>query len=218
MSYEHVLQPGCIGSLELPNRVIMAPMGTEMGTHEGLFTEREIAYYTERARGGTGLVVTGISAVSQDFEQINAGLCRVDTDDCIPGLTALADSIHAVGGLVSLQLTAGLGRNINVVDPERLPISASDNPHFSQPGVLCRPLAVDEVELIVQRFSEAAARAAAAGIDALDIHGHIGYLIDQFMSPVWNRRTDGYGGSVENRCRFPVEVIQAVKAAARACP
>lgn len=85
MSYEHVLQPGRTGSLELPNRVVMAPMGTEMGTHEGLFTEREIAYYTERERGGTGLVVIGISAVSQDFEQTNAGLCRVDTDDCIPG-------------------------------------------------------------------------------------------------------------------------------------
>ncbi|PVU81154.1 NADH:flavin oxidoreductase [Cellulomonas sp. WB94] len=218
MSYERVLQPGRIGSLELPNRVIMAPMGTELGTHEGLFTEREIAYYTERARGGTGLVVTGISAVSQDFEQINAGLCRVDTDDCIPGLTTLAESIHAVGGLVSLQLTAGLGRNINLVDPERLPISASDNPHFSQPDVLCRPLETDEIKLIVQRFGEAAARAAAAGIDALDIHGHTGYLIDQFMSPVWNRRTDVYGGSVENRCRFAVEVIQAVKAAAPGLP
>lgn len=218
MSYEHILQPGRIGSLELPNRVIMAPMGTEMGTHEGLFTEREIAYYTERARGGTGLVVTGISAVSQDFEQINAGLCRVDTDACLPGLAALAESIHAVGGLISLQLTAGLGRNINLVDPERLPISASDNPHFSQPDVLCRPLEVEEIQLLVQRFGEAAARAAAAGIDALDIHGHTGYLIDQFMSPVWNRRTDGYGGSVENRCRFAVEVIQAVKAAAPGLP
>lgn len=216
--FSPLLQPGRIGSLTLPNRVIMAPMGTEMGTHEGLFTEREIAYYTERAKGGTGLVVTGISAVSQDYEQINPGLCRVDTDDCIPGLTALARSVHEVGGLISLQLTAGLGRNINVVDPQRLPISASDNPHYATPDVLCRPLETDEIRVLVQRFGEAAARAATAGIDAIDIHGHTGYLIDQFMSPQWNRRTDEYGGSTENRCRFAVEIIQAVKEAAPGLP
>ncbi|WP_046529466.1 oxidoreductase [Cellulomonas sp. FA1] len=217
-SYPHLLAPLTLGSLELPNHVVMLPMGTEMGTHEGLFTEREIAYYTERAAGGVGLVMTGISAVSQDYEQINPGLCRVDTDDALPGLTALAESIHAVGGRVSLQLTAGLGRNINVVDPERLPISASDNPHYAHPEVLCRPLEVDEIATIVRRFGEAAARAKAAGIDALDIHGHTGYLIDQFLTPAWNRRDDQYGGSVENRCRFAVEIIQAVKAAAPGLP
>ena len=216
--FEHVLRPGSIGTLELPNRVIMAPMGTEMGTHEGLFTDREIAYYTERAAGGTGLVMTGISAVSQDYEVINEGLCRVDTDACIPGLTALAESIHAAGGLISLQLTAGLGRNINNVDPARPPISASDNGHYADPSVLCRPLETDEIQVLVRRFGEAAARAAAAGIDAIDIHGHTGYLIDQFMSEIWNRRTDGYGGSAEARCRFAVEIIAAVKAAAPGLP
>ncbi|MGN8245781.1 FAD-dependent oxidoreductase [Cellulomonas soli] len=217
-SFDRTLSPGRIGSLELPNRIVLAPMGTEMGTHEGLFTEREIAYYTARAAGGAGLVMTGISAVSQDFEHINPGLCRVDTDESIAGLTALAASIHAVGGLVSLQLTAGLGRNINVVDPNLAPISASDNPHFSQPDVTCRPLEIDEIALIVRRHGEAAARAAAAGIDAIDIHGHTGYLVDQFLSPVWNRREDQYGGSVENRCRFAVEILQAIKAAAPGLP
>ena len=218
MPYSHLLAPLTLGSLELRNHVVMLPMGTEMGTHEGLFTEREIAYYTERAAGGVGLLMTGIAAVSQDFEQINPGLCRVDTDDAIPGLTALAESIHAVGGLVSLQLTAGLGRNINVVDPERAPISASDNPHYANPDVLCRPLEVEEIRTLVRRFGEAAARAAAAGIDAIDIHGHTGYIIDQFLTPAWNRRTDEYGGSVENRCRFAVEVIQSIKAAAPGLP
>ncbi|TFB98498.1 MULTISPECIES: FAD-dependent oxidoreductase [unclassified Cryobacterium] len=216
--FAHVLKPGRIGTLELPNRVIMAPMGTEMGTPEGLFTAQEIAYYTERARGGTGLVMTGISAVSEDYETLNAGLCCVHTDAALPGLTALAESIHAVRGLVSLQLTAGLGRNINVIDPDRLPISASDNPHYADPSVLCRPLEIDEIHLLVRRFGEAAARAAAAGMDAIDIHGHTGYLIDQFMSVCWNRRTDVYGGSVENRCRFATEIIAAVKANAPGLP
>lgn len=217
-SFEHVLRPGRIGALELANRVALAPMGTEMGTPEGLITEREIAYYTERARGGTALVMTGISAVSQDFEVISPGLCRVDTDACMAGLTALAQSIHSVGGRVSLQLTAGLGRNINEVDPRRPPVSASDNPHYARPEVRCRPLEVEEIRLLVRRHAEAAARAAAAGIDAIDIHGHTGYLVDQFISPVWNRRTDEYGGSTENRCRFAVEIIHAVKAAAPGLP
>ncbi len=216
-SFESVLSPGRIGTLDLPNRVALAPMGTRMGAG-GLISEREIAYYTERARGGAGLVMTGIAAVSQDFEVIDPGLCRVDTDICMAGLTALADSIHSAGGRVSLQLTAGLGRNITDVDPRRLPVSASDNPHHARTDVRCRPLEVDEIRLIVRRHAEAAVRAAAAGIDAIDVHGHAGYLVDQFMSPMWNRRTDLYGGSTENRCRIAVEIVHAVKAAVPGLP
>jgi 2-enoate reductase len=216
--FSHVLAPGRIGDLVLPNRVILAPMGTEMGTHGGLFTDREIAYYTERALGGTALIMTGISIVSDDFEMNAPGLCRVTTDDSVPGLTALAESIHAAGSLVSLQLTAGLGRNINAIDPERAPISSSANTHYSDPGVICRPLEIDEIQLIVRRAGEAAARAFEAGIDSIDIHGHTGYLIDQFISEVWNSRTDVYGGSVENRCRFAAEIIAAVRANAPGLP
>ena len=217
-NYEHLLQPITIGNLTLPNRMVLLPMGTEMGTHEGLFTDREIAYYTERAAGGVGLVMTGIAAVSDDLEMINEGLCRVATDESLPGMQKLTDSIHAVGGRISLQLTAGLGRNINNVSPDRLPISASAVPHFSEPDVLCRPLEISEIRLLVQRMGEAAERAYKTGFDAIDIHGHTGYIIDQFMSPLWNQRTDEYGGSVENRARFAVEIIQAIKNAAPGLP
>lgn len=216
--FPHVLEPARIGNLELRNRVIMVPMGTEMGDHDGHLTEREVAYYAERAKGGTGLVVTGINAVTDDYEVINEGLGRVDSDAAIPGLRMLADAVHAVGGKISVQLTAGLGRNINVIDPDRPPISASDNTHWLDPTVRCRPLEIEEIAVLVQRFREAAARCAEAGIDMIDIHGHTGYLIDQFMSAQWNRRTDGYGGSVENRCRFATEIIAAVKEGAPGLP
>ncbi|WP_062288414.1 oxidoreductase [Demequina phytophila] len=216
-TYSHVLEPVRLGSLELRNRVIMVPMGTEMGDHDGHLTDREIAYYAERS-AGAGLVCTGINAVTDDYEVINAGLGRVDTDAATPGLRKLAEAFHARGGAVSVQLTAGLGRNINTIDPERLPISASDNTHWLDPHVRCRALETEEIQVIVQRFREAAARCAEAGIDAIDIHGHTGYLIDQFMSPVWNRRTDSYGGSVENRCRFAAEIIAAVKEGAPGLP
>lgn len=216
--FSRLLEPARIGALELRNRVIMVPMGTEMGDHDGHLTDREVAYYAERARGGTGLVVTGINAVTDDFEVINEGLGRVDSDAAVPGLVQLADAVHAVGGRISVQLTAGLGRNINNIDPERAPISASDNTHWLDPSVRCRPLEIAEIAVIVERFREAAERCARAGIDAIDIHGHTGYLIDQFMSPQWNRRTDEYGGSVQNRCRFATEIIRAVKAGAPDLP
>ncbi|WP_062378957.1 oxidoreductase [Demequina pelophila] len=216
-AFAHVLEPVKLGSLELRNRVVMVPMGTEMGDHHGHLTDREIAYYAERS-AGAGLVCTGINAVTDDYEVINEGLGRVDTDAAIPGLTRLAEAFHARGGAVSVQLTAGLGRNINNIDPERLPISASDNPHWLDPNVKCRPLATDEIKVIVQRFKEAAERCYKAGIDAIDIHGHTGYVIDQFLSPAWNRREDEYGGSVENRCRFAAEIIRAVKEGAPGLP
>ncbi|WP_084125588.1 FAD-dependent oxidoreductase [Demequina sp. NBRC 110054] len=216
-TFSHVTEPVKLGNLQLRNRVIMVPMGTEMGDHDGHLTDREVAYYAERAKGA-GLVCTGINAVTDDYEVINEGLGRVDTDAAIPGLVKLAEAFHARGGAVSVQLTAGLGRNINNIDPERLPISASDNSHWLDPNVKCRPLETDEIKVIVQRFKEAAERCAKAGIDAIDIHGHTGYVIDQFLSPVWNRREDEYGGSVENRCRFAAEIIAAVKEGAPGLP
>src|SRR5699024_8478483 len=154
-----------LGSLALPNRIIMAPMGTEMCTEDGRSTDREIAYYVERARGGTGLVLTGITAVQQDVEQLAHGLGRIDTDAHVPDLARLTAAVHAVGGRIGLQLTAGLGRNINTLTPGQPPVSASDNTWFADPSVTCRPLTTQEIALIVQRFGEAAARAAAAGFD-----------------------------------------------------
>lgn len=217
-TYDTLLSPTTLGTLALPNRVIMAPMGTEMCTEDGRSTDQEIAYYVERARGGTGLVLTGITAVQQDVEQLAHGLGRIDTDAHVPDLARMTAAVHAVGGRIGLQLTAGLGRNINTLTPGQPPVSASDNTWFADPSVTCRPLTVEEIALIVQRFGEAAARAAAAGFDSIDIHGHTGYLIDQFLSAVWNRRTDSYGGSVENRCRFAVEIIEAVHANAPGLP
>lgn len=209
-TYDALLAPGRIGSLTLPNRIVMAPMGTEMCTDDGMTTDQEIAYYVERARGGTGLVLTGITAVQQDVEQLAHGLSRIDTDAHEPGLARLVEAVHDVGGLIGLQLTAGLGRNINSLTEGRPPVSSSDNTWFSDPSVLCRPLETEEIHLVVRRFGEAAARAYRAGFDTIDIHGHTGYLIDQFLSAMWNRRTDEYGGSVENRCRFATEIIAAV--------
>lgn len=212
VGYERILSPITIGNLTLPNRVVLAPMGTEMGTEDGRSTPREAAYYGARARGGTALVMTGVNFLQSDLEPIAPGLARADTDEHTAGLKGIADAIHAEGGLAGLQLTPGLGRNNQYYDEMGMePVSSSNNPYFFDPERLCRPLETDEIHLIVQRTGEAALRAYEAGFDVIDLHGHTGYLIDQFMSKVWNRRTDEYGGSPENRARFAVECLQAIR-------
>ena len=210
-AFTHVLAPGRIGGLEVPNRVIMPPMGTSLADADGHFSERQVAWYAERAGTGAGLVVTELTAVTRELE-ITAGLAHADSDAAIPSLRALADAVHAKGGTLAVQLTAGTGRNNGAWTPERPPVSASDNPNFFDPSVTCRPLTTEEVRTLVRRFVEAAARCRAAGVDMVDLHGHTGYLIDQFLGRQWNRREDAYGGSVENRARLATEIIAAIKA------
>lgn len=212
-----LLAPGTVAGVELRNRVIMPPMGTALATPDGHFSDRQAAYYAERARGGTALVVTELTSVCSAFESMG-GLARLDDDACIPGLAGVVDAVHAAGGLLAVQLTPGQGRNNPTFTPERPPVSASDNPDYWDPTTPCRPLETHEVQALVQAMADAAVRAVAAGADWIDIHGHTGYLIDQFLGRQWNRRTDQYGGSVENRTRFATEIIQAVKAAAPGVP
>lgn len=217
-AYPHLLSPLPIAGHVLRNRVIMPPMGTEMGTEDGLSTPREAAYYGARAAGGTAVVMTGVNFVQSDLEPVQKGLARADSDACTPGLRGIADAVHAGGGLAALQLTPGLGRNNQNYDAFGMaPVSSSDNTYFFDPSRRCRPLTTEEIRLIVTRVGEAARRGAEAGFDVIDLHGHTGYLVDQFMSAVWNRRTDEYGGSPENRARFAVECLAAIKDSAPGC-
>lgn len=211
-AFDHLLQPITIGGLELKNRLLLTPMGTELGTPDGHSTPAEAAYYAERAKGGTGLVMTGINFVSGVFDPIAPGLARIDTDEHTAGIKAIADAVHEAGGVLALQLTMGLGRNNQYCQTLNMePRSSSDNTWFFDPSVRCKPLEIDEIQRIVSDTGDAARRAHEAGVDMIDIHGHTGYLVDQFMSSCWNRRTDQYGGSTENRCRFAAELIAAVK-------
>ncbi|MGI5952131.1 MAG: FAD-dependent oxidoreductase [Brooklawnia sp.] len=218
-AFEHLLKPITIGNLELKNRLLLTPMGTELGTTEGHSTPAEAAYYAERAKGGTGLVMTGINFVSGIFDPIAPGLARIDTDEHTAGIKGIADAVHAAGGVLALQLTMGLGRNNQYCQTLNMePRSSSDNTWFFDETVICKPLEIDEIQRIVVDTGEAARRAFEAGVDMIDIHGHTGYLVDQFMSSCWNRRTDQYGGSTENRCRFAAELIAAIKQNAPGLP
>ena len=217
-SYPHLLAPGTFGTLELPNRIVMPPMRVRLAHADGTPSSRDRAFYAARARGGAALVFVGGMLVSTDHEAPSRNATRVDADAFVPHLRYLTDGVHDAGGRIGAQLTVGAGR-VGGPEPGReAPVSASDNSWTANPVVTCRALSADEIRALVERFGAAAARAAEAGFDAIDVHARGGHLVDQFLTPVWNRRTDAYGGSLENRARFAVELIRAAKDAAPGLP
>lgn len=217
-SYAHLLAPGRIGSLELPNRIVMPPIRTRLARLDGTVGSRETAFFVTRARGGASLVMVGSMLVATEFEAAPPSTTRIDNDAFVPGLAGLTTAVHEAGGRIGAQLTVGAGR-AGTPEPGRpTPVSSSDNSWVRSPAATCRPLTTEEVRLLVDRFGAAAGRAARAGFDLIDVQARIGHLVDQFCSPVWNRRTDAYGGSLENRCRFAVELIEAVHANAPGLP
>src|SRR5665647_974680 len=217
-SYPHLLSPGNYGSLELPNRIVMPAMRTRLAHQDGTPGSRDAAFFVARVRGGAGLVTLGSLLVATEFEPAQPSTARIDTDAFVPSMQYLTNAVHDAGGRIAAQLTVGAGR-AGAPEPGRpAPVSASDNSWVANPVVTCRALTTEDIGLLVRRFRDAAARAAEGGFDAIDIAARVGHLVDQFLSPVWNRRTDAYGGSLENRTRLAVDLVAAVKAGAPGLP
>ena len=216
----HLFTPGRIGPLALKNRVIMAPMTTRKADAEGLVTEAGIAYYVARARGGVGLVTVEMAAPEPAGKHRHFEL-GLHHDRFLPGLTRLVSAIHDAGAKASIQIGHGGGHTRLDIAGET-PIAPSAIPHSVQEGhteiVVPEAMTSARIAQTTRAFAEAAARAARAGFDAVEIHGAHGYLLSQFMAPLENRREDGYGGSLENRARFALEVVRAVKAAVPQLP
>ena len=203
-------QPGQIGPLKLRNRVVMAPMGTNYGTTDGLSTERDRQYYAERARGGVGMIMTEAMVVTEFARPHHNSLC-VYHDRFIPGLASVVDAIHAHGALVCAQLNhRGALLRRHVLNMEPVGPSPWKNPNT---GDDVRPLAVTEIVEIQKQFVTATRRLYQAGYDGVEIHAGNGYLFQQFFTPRLNHRTDQYGGSFENRARFLFETLDRVKQA-----
>ena len=203
-------QPGHIGPLKLRNRVVMAPMGTNYSTTDGLSTERDRAYYAERARGGVAMIMTEAMVVTEFARPHHNSLC-VYHDRFIPGLASLVDAIHAQGALVCAQLNhRGALLRRHVLNMEPVGPSPWKNPNT---GDDVRPLTVPEIVEIQKLFVASARRLQRAGYDGVEIHAGNGYLFQQFFTPRLNQRTDHYGGSFENRVRFLIETLDRVKQA-----
>lgn len=212
MSYDYtkLLQPIKINGMRLKNRIMFSAMGTFTPMQDGTDSEEGIRYYEERAKGGVGLIMTGAMFLNEKTAQGGPTLALHNTR-AIPKATVMTERIHKWGGKICLQLSCGTGRNGMPDIGERVPISSSANPSFYNPEMLCRPLETEEIKEIMKDFAAAAQFAVNAGYDAVEVHGHAGYLIDQFISPQWNDRTDEYGGSWENRVRFATEIVDSIR-------
>ena len=216
-AFPALFSPFRLGSLALANRIVMAPMETNMSGPDGSVTDRMIAYYAERAAGGAGLVTVEFTCVDRPAGLGASPQLSLDSDDLIAGHRRLVDAIHAAGSKACLQIHHAGRQTLLKHTGGVQPVAPSAIPCRSF-RVEPRELTVPEIAGLVGKFAAAAARAVEAGYDAIELHGAHGYLLGQFLSPHSNRRTDIYGGDEARRLRFPCEVIAAVKAAAGGRP
>lgn len=221
-----LFEPGKIGTLEVKNRIIAAPlgMGFNFGTKpEGFVTDRLIAYNEARAKGGVGMIQMNTSAVARPYASsmlFGQGTLGLRTQDHIPGAKKLTKAIHAYEtkisfslGFVGAIMARMVARKPPVEYPEFYRVISASGSRDPFTGFMTHTVEVDEIERIIEAFAEAAIRGVEADFDAVWIHGGHGYLIHQFLSPRTNHRTDEYGGSPENRARFAVQLIKRIRKA-----
>ncbi len=209
-AFSELWQPFRVGNLQITNRLVMPPMATNFAANDGSVSERQIAYYLRRAKGGVGYITfehTGI--LPQGKASPNMAL--IDEDDKIPSFRKLTEAIHEAGGKIIIQINHA-GRQTSasitgapIVAPSPIPCPVrKEMPH---------PLTKEEIQKIIEAFVQAAKRVQKAGADGIEIHMAHGYLLAQFLSPFSNQRNDEYGGNLENRMRLPLQVLEAVRQA-----
>lgn len=232
--FPQLLAPGRIGSLQLRNRIIMAPMGSNFAEADGHCGERIQAYYEARARGGAGLLIMGVCSVAFPAGTAEPFQVGVSSDEFLPGLSRLAERVHQHGAKIAMQLQhAGKtsvrdmaeGRQLWV--PSVPPVLQSDMMAALTPeelnnfvssmkrraeGSPIRVMDDADIAQMIDWFAMAADRAKRAGFDGVEIHAAHGYIIAGFLSSYYNQREDDYGGSLENRARLLLDIIAAVRA------
>ena len=209
MSYENLMRPIRIQNMTLRNRVMMAPMGTNLANPDGSISEEHKNYYQLRAKGGTGLIVVENACVAFPLGSNGTTQLRLDHDSFIPHMYELTEKVHAWGCKISIQVNHAGSAAI----PSRIgqqPVSAGDIP-CKTGGVIPRALSTEEVYALVGKYADACKRAQMAGFDAVEIHAGHSYLVSQFISPTTNNRTDEFGGSAENRARFLKCILQETR-------
>lgn len=208
MHYKYLLSPGKIGSLEIKNRTIMAPMSAALGNPDGTMSDELIAYYTARAKGGIGMILTEYAFVTPEGRSSDHQISIAD-DSVIPGLQKLTKIMHENDCKIGLQLQHGgrraMGENCDLIAPSPIAMEyGAKVPHA---------MTTREVYDLIDAFVAAAVRAQKAGFDLVEVHCAHGYLLNDFVSPRANRRTDEFGGSIAGRAKAPVEIIKGIKKA-----
>lgn len=209
LEFKKLLEPITIKGMKIRNRFVMAPMlgGSD---EAGFATEQTIKYYERSAQGGVGMIILGAHCIDSTLGRIVPIQPNIDDDKYIPGLSKVSKAIQAQGARAVMQILHG-GPGILLKLSGRQPLGASA---IKRPdGELPREISLDEMELVIKQHVDAAIRAREAGFDAVEIHAANRYLHNSFLSSAWNIRQDAYGGSIENRSRYLVETIQAVRSA-----
>ncbi|MCC0660443.1 MULTISPECIES: FAD-dependent oxidoreductase [unclassified Clostridioides] len=208
--YQNIFEPLTIKRMNVKNRIVMPPMGTNFGGESGEFKDEHIKYYEQRAKGGTGLIIVENACVDFPLGSNGTTQIRIDHDRYIPALYKLTENLHKHGACVAIQINHSGASAM----PERIngltPVSSSNIPSKNG-GTIPRELKKEEILNIAKKYGKAAKRAQIAGFDAVEIHAGHSYLISQFLSPIYNKRTDEFGGSLENRARFAKLVIDKVR-------
>ncbi|MFK7977262.1 MAG: FAD-dependent oxidoreductase [Halioglobus sp.] len=224
-------KPGNIGSLELKNRMIVSAMGVNLAEADGSCGDRMLAYHERQAAGGVGLIIMGVAGVAWPHGGNQPRQIAISEDRHIPGLKAVADAAHAQGAKIAVQLHhAGLVAAQDMAEGRPLWVPSYPAPGRSDlgnsmlaeeisafhdpdaPPVELHVMTKEDIATLTQKFADGADRAQQAGLDGAEIHGGHGYILSEFLSPAMNQRDDEYGGSLENRARFLLEVIAAVRA------
>lgn len=206
---DSLFSPITINNRQLRNRCIVPAMVMNLCEEDGSCTERFAAYHEAKAKGGFAMIITedfAITNVAGKGHQYIGGLWK---DEHIPGFKEYTDRLHKWGALSIVQLHHP-GRQIGVIDADT-PWAPSAIPCPFSPDMMPHEMTQAEIKLVVKQFGQAAARAKAAGFDGCELHGAHGYLIEEFMSPYSNKRTDEYGGDLCNRMRFALEIIHEVR-------
>ncbi|WP_213996824.1 FAD-dependent oxidoreductase [Tepidanaerobacter syntrophicus] len=205
-SFDCLLKPIRINRMELKNRIVMPPMGTILANEDNSVSERNIEYYAARARGGAALIETEVTEI--DSYTADPGMLGIYDDRLIPGWEKLAKRIHKEGSKLCVQLHhPGRQASYQGIKPPKAPSKISCPLCQDIPSVMTE----EEIYQAIDNYAQGARRAKEAGLDAVEIHGAHGYLIAQFMSAYSNRRSDKWGGDLEGRMRFAIEIIKAVR-------
>ena len=234
MSFDHLLAPGQIGSLPLRNRILMCPMGDDLSELDGTVGDRQRAYFEARARGGAALLLVGSVSIAYPRSSFGPRQVAASDDQYLPGLLALTDAVHRHGCRIAAQLVHnGL---MSLLDVERgFPMLVPSVPKEAHPdrwasmvtpaegAAMMSPftaptsklefqvMSEDDIATVIRQFADAAERCVKAGFDAIELHAGHGYLLDEFLSPAVNSRTDGWGGDIEGRSRLLRECLRAIR-------
>jgi 2,4-dienoyl-CoA reductase-like NADH-dependent reductase (Old Yellow Enzyme family) len=200
--------PATIGALSIPNRLLRSATAECMADEDGSPRAELKDMYRELTAGGVGLIITGHMFVHPSGK-CHPEMTGIHHDDLIPALEQLTEAVHAGGGKIAVQINHGGMQCARECVEDAIAPSAVDAPLSRRPA---RAMSKDEIYIVIEAYAQAARRAKDAGFDAVQLHGAHGYLINQFLSPAVNHRRDVWGGSFENRLRFLVEVVQAVRA------